>query len=93
VKNVKKWSLNPKEISCGMNNSSSGKTGQFARMLKTTSSTIFLTHTPTNIMVQGEVPVGNYRKKEMPQKRTLVEQSLFKQLENLVAKKLNIKGR
>ena len=73
MKNVKKWSLNPKEISWGMNNSSSGKTGQFARKLKTTSSTIFLTHTPTNIMVQGEVPVGNYSKKEMQQKLTLMQ--------------------
>ncbi len=88
-----KWSLNPQEVSAGTHGSSSGKTGQFARKLKTTSCTVFLVHEPTGIKVEGEVAPGNYSKKEMQQKRHELQHSLFKKLEQQVAKKLNIKGR
>ncbi|WP_139209146.1 hypothetical protein [Aquisalimonas asiatica] len=89
----KKWRLNPAEVSMGMNGLNSGRPGQFERKLKTTSAVVFLTHLPTGIKVEGEVPPGNYSKKEMQQKRAELKQELFLKLEVLVAKKLNIKGR
>lgn len=92
-KNKSEWALNPKEVTWGMHSSSSGKSGQFERKLKTTSSTIFLTHEPTGIKVEGEVPPGNYSKKEMQKKREELKQILFMKLQGQVAKILNIKGR
>lgn len=90
-KNV--WSLNSDEVSYGMHVSSSGKSGHFQRRLKTTSSRIFLTHEPTKIQVEGDIPPGNYSKREMQQKRNILKQLLFLELERKVAKKLKIKGR
>jgi protein subunit release factor A len=93
-KNAKqKWSLDRADVSYGQWGSSSGKTGQFERKLKKTSSTIFLTHTPTGIRVEGEVPPGNYSKKEMQKKRGELKESLFLKLENMVAEHLGISGR
>ena len=62
-KESKKWSLDSQEVSWGMNGSSSGKPGQFERKLKTTSSSVFLTHVPTGVKVEGEVPSGSYCQK------------------------------
>ena len=76
-----------------MHGSSSGRSGQFERKLKTTSTTVFLTHEPTGTRVEGLVPPGSYSKKEMQQKREMLKLSLFAELENLVARKLNVKGR
>lgn len=87
------WSLNPAEVSGGITSYSSGKTGQFERRLKTTSYTIFLTHEPTGLRVEGKILPGNYSKKEMRRKQKDLKQSLFKDLEYLVAKKQRIKGR
>jgi hypothetical protein len=89
----KEWRLNPQEVSCGMHSSSSGKTRQFERKLKTTSSYIFITHEPTGIRVEGEIPLGHYSKKEMQQMREALKQSLFTELERKVAAKLRVKGR
>ena len=88
-----KWRLNPKEVTWGWNGSTSGKSGQFERRLKLTSCRMTLTHTPTEISVKGEVPEGHYSKKAMQQNRKKLVQSLFLELEGLVAKKLKIKGR
>ena len=92
-KSKQEWKLDPNEVTCGIHGSSSGKTGQFERKLKTTSSTVFLTHVPTGIKVEGQVPPGNYSKKEMKQKRDALAQLLFQKLEILVAKQLKVKGR
>lgn len=86
------WRLDPAEVTGGMHGLSSGKSGQFERKLKTTSSTVFLTHMPTGLRVEGQVPAGNYSKKEMQQKREHLKQSLHLQLEQLVAKHLKLKG-
>lgn len=85
--------IDPQEVTWGMHSSSSGKSGQFERKLKTTSCTVFLTHVPTGIKVEGEIPSGNYSKKEMQQKREALKQELFIKLEKQVANKLRIKGR
>jgi len=92
-KTKQEWHLDPEEVSCGLHGSSSGKSGQFERKLKTTSSTIFLTHEPTGLRVEGEVPPGNYSKKEMQKEREILKNTLFQELEWLVAKQLKVKGR
>ncbi len=88
-----KWKLDWADIECGGGSSSSGKSGQFERKLKITSCEIFLIHKPTGTRVEGEVPPGNYSKKEMKQKRENLQQSLLVKLESEVAKKLKIRGR
>jgi len=92
-KSKQKWNLNPKEVTRAIYGSSSGKSGQFERKLKTTSSTVFLTHSPTSIKVEGQIPPGHYSKKEMQKKRSDLTEILFQELEKLVAKALQIKGR
>ncbi len=92
-KTKQKWHLDPKEVTGGIHGSSSGKTGIFERKLKITGSTVFLTHMPTGIEVEAEVPPGHYSKKEMQQKREALKESLFRELEDRVAKVLKVKGR
>jgi len=89
----KTWHLNPDEVSSGWVSSSIGKSGVFARKLKTTSKRLFLKHDPTGIKVEGEIPAGNYSKKEMKEKTMEVERKLFTELELKVAIKLRIRGR
>ena len=52
-----------------------------------------MTHIPTGIEVTGEIPTGNYTKKQMRQLRQELEQKLFLELEAKVAKHLRIPGR
>lgn len=91
-KKAEKWRLDPAEVTWGMHGTSSGKSGQFERKLKTTSSTVFLTHMPTGLRVEGQVPAGNYSKKEMQKKREQLKQSLHLELEQLVAKQRNARS-
>ncbi len=92
-RNKQEWGLAWSDIECGGGGSTSGKTGQFNRKLKTTSYEIFLIHKPTGVRVDGEVPPGNYSKKEMRMKRENLIKALFLTLEVKVAKKLRVKGR
>jgi len=92
-KKKQEWKLDWADIDWGGGGSSSGKSGQFERKLKTTSCDIFLIHRPTGIRVEGEVPPGNYSKNDMREKRENLKQSLFLKLEKEVAKKLKISGR
>jgi hypothetical protein len=88
----KAWHLNPDEVSCGWHSSSTGKSGIFERKFKTTSRQVFLSHDLTDTKVEGEIPAGNYSKKEMQKKTKELEEILFSELELKVAKKLKIKG-
>ena len=89
-KSREKWKLDPRDVACSFEGSSSGKTGQFERKLKVTSCEVSLVHTPTLVKVEGEIPEGHYSKKEMQQKRQLMKETLFIELEKLVARKLSI---
>lgn len=89
-KDKSKWSLNPGEVSSGFTSSSSGVSGQFHRKLKTTSCTMTLSHEITGLSITGEIPAGNYSKKEMQQLRENLYIKLFADLERQVAKKLRI---
>ena len=87
-----KWALNPNEVLSGFTGSSSGISGQFERKLKTTSCRMTLSHEITGISISGEIPAGNYSKKEMQQLRESLEIKLFSDLERQVGKKLKIAG-
>ena len=88
----KKWKLDADDVSSGMYMHTSGKSGQFERKLKTTGTTVFLVHEPTGMRIEGDVPLGNYSKKEMQKKRETLKKILFQKLELQVAKKLRVKG-
>lgn len=88
-----KWKLSWDDVSCGMHGSSSGKTGQFERKLKVTSSTVYLIHKTTGTRVEGIIPPGHYSKKEMQKLRQKLAEQLFEELQNQLAKKLGISGR
>ena len=87
-----KWALNPNEVLSGFTGSTSGTTGQFQRKLKTTSCFMTLSHKLTGISITGEIPAGNYSKKEMQQLRASLYIKLFSDLERQVGKKLKISG-
>lgn len=93
MKKKKEWSLDPGEVEHSGSGSSSGKTRQFSRKLKITGGSMTLKHAPTGIEVKGEILRGHYSKKEMREKKAALEARLFKELENLVAKRLGIPGR
>lgn len=87
------WHLDITEVAEDFFGASSGKSGQFSRVLKTTSGTLSLTHTPTGITVTGEIPAGHYSKKTMQEKRKALKTALLAKLEDKVAKHLRISGR
>ena len=88
-----KWKLDPGEVGRSFSSSSSGKGGQFNRRLKVTSCKIVLTHLPTGLQVQGEIPPGGYSKQKMRKLREEMCQNLFSALEEKVAKHLRVSGR
>lgn len=51
-----------------------------------------LSHQATGISISGEVPAGNYSKKEMQQRRARLYTELFTELERRVGKELRIAG-
>ena len=51
-----------------------------------------LSHKLTGISITGEIPAGNYSKKEMQQLRASLYIKLFSDLERQVGKKLKISG-
>lgn len=87
------WALNPDDLSWGWHGASSGKRGQFARQLKTTSASVFVTHRPTGIRVEGQIPDGHYSKQQMQARREQLARQLVSELEQKVAQQLHIKGR
>lgn len=88
-----KWKLDPAEVGKGWGSSSSSKSGQFSRRLKVTSATLTLVHIPTGLEVKGEVPAGNYSKKEMRRLREELYARLFSVLAQKVGKHLRAPGR
>src|SRR5262245_48362760 len=54
---------------------------------------VTLVHVPTGLEVSGEVPEGNYSRKQMQQARERLFSQLWSQLEFKVARHLRIPGR
>jgi hypothetical protein len=89
-----KWSLNQEEVQMygGSSNIGGRKNPSQSRALDTTSLEWNLIHVPTGEKVYGEVPSGNYSKKEMKKLHEQLLEKLFKELEAKVAKKLRAPG-
>jgi hypothetical protein len=87
------WEMKGEDVTWKGSGSSSGKTGNMARKTKVTSAFYELTHRPTGLTVQGEVPAGSYSKKEMRALKERLFARLFKELEEKVARHLRIPGR
>ena len=88
------WRLDPAEVSySGMGSCKGGrkKTSQ-SRALDTRSMKLTVVHIPTNLEVNGEIPNGNYSRKEMRNLEAKLRNELFVELERKVAKKLRISG-
>jgi hypothetical protein len=88
-----RWSLDPKEVGVRASGSASSESGQFSRRLQRRSYRMTLSHAPTGIQVQGEIPDGRYSKKEMQKLRKDLHERLFLVLESKVAKHLRVSGR
>ena len=88
-----KWKLDKGGVTADWSTSSSGKSGQFSRRLKVTSARLTLTHASTGLSVKGEIPDGQYSKKEMRKLQEELYDRLFRTLEENVGKHLRVPGR
>lgn len=75
--------------------SSSGGRSQLrqSRAMDTRSRTLALVHGPTGLRVEGTIAAGNYSRKDMQLQSRLLQQRLFGELEQLVARSLRVPGR
>ncbi len=76
----------------GGSNASGRKKASQSRALDKTSLDWSLIHEPTGMRVSGEIPEGNYSKKEMKALEEKLLTKLCKELEAKVAKKLRVPG-
>jgi len=63
-----------------------------SRALDTSGTTLTLTHRPTGISAQGEVPRGHYSRAELRKQRAALSARLLAELEVKVAHRLRIPG-
>jgi len=78
----------------GMSTTSSGRSQvRQSRAMDTRSRSIALIHGPTGLRVEGVVPAGSYSRQEMRLQARLLQQRLFGELEQLVARALRVPGR
>ena len=92
----KAWSLNPKDVGLSGIGGTSGQRKQATKAGRSTTTTraaFKLTHYPTNLYVEGEIPPGNYSRTEMKKKKEELYNILFQKLEVSVAKHLKVSGR
>jgi hypothetical protein len=92
----KTWSLNPEEVGVFGSGGTSGRRTHATRSGRAnsiTTASIKLTHYPTGISVEGEVPPGNYARGDMQKKKKELCNTLFSELEVVVARHLRIPGR
>jgi hypothetical protein len=89
-----KWHLNPQEVARSASATCSGgrRKATQSRALDNRSKKYTLLHVPTGLEVSGEIPRGNYSRKEMNRLGEQLLQNLFNELEAKVAKKLRVPG-
>lgn len=92
-KGTPEWRLETKDVVGGTTSFSSGASGKGGRKTQARSRKIYLKHLPTDIRVEGEIPQGHYSREEMRRAHQALEEALFAELEERVAKALRIKGR
>lgn len=89
----KRWSIDPADVDVGwIGSSSTTAHGNFERRLKTTGRVLTLTHRPTGICVEREIPRGAYSKKEL---QALTDGAFtvgVQELEKRVARHLRLPG-
>ena len=90
-----RWHLDPAEVRVeGMSSSSGGRSQvRQSRALDVRSRSMTLIHGPTGLRVEGMIPAGSYSRKDMQLQSRLLQQRLFSELEQLVARSLRIPGR
>jgi hypothetical protein len=64
-----------------------------SRAEDTRSAVVRMTHVPTGLEVEGEIPSGNYSREEMRKRRDVLIAELWPVLEQNVARHLRIPGR
>jgi len=95
MKNKKsKWSLSLSDVkeSGGSSCRSGRKKASQTRALDIRDAVLILTHTPSGVTVEGEIPEGHYSKKEMLALKSNLREKLLKELELKAARALKIKG-
>lgn len=94
--NNNKWRMDPADVVLLGSSSSSGRrkhATKAGRANSVTGAEFELTHNPTGISVRGEIPRGEYSRREMQRLKEALYSELFVQLEGSVAKHLRIAGR
>lgn len=90
-----KWQLPRDEVTWhggGSTLTNRKKLSTASRAVDVRSCHFTLVHSPTGIEVSGEVPKGNYSKKQMQQKKNILFAQLCEQLEQKVARHLRLPG-
>lgn len=89
------WRLDAREVtSRAMGGSASGRRqARQSRALDLRSFVLELEHIPTGIVAKGDVPRGHYSRIEMKRLQDELRARLYRQLEDLVARRLRIPGR
>lgn len=91
-----KWVLKAKEVCKTINSSNSGgrkKLTKSGRNQELREVEIILTHITTDLRVSGNIKKGNYSRKELMLLSNELEEKLFIELENKVAKYYKISGK
>ncbi len=90
------WHLDPSEVTwsaIGGSESANRHKARNSRALSVTTHRLTLVHGPTSLEVSGEIPRGQYSRTEMQRLKAELRASLFRQLEELVARHLRVPGR
>ncbi len=87
--------IDPADIELRTTGSANGPASgpRSSRARQTRNEVMILVHVPTSIEVSGEIPAGNYTRKEMIAERDKLHASLMAELETQVAKRLRQAGR
>ncbi len=92
----KSFSLNQNDVIWAWHGSRVGSRGNLPRasaVVDTSSWRLSLKHEPTDVEVQGEIPMGHYSNKKMKIKKDKLWEELQEQLRLAVAKHLLLPGR
>ena len=95
-KNNDKWKLDSKDVyktGSGLKIGGRKKATKSGRKEELRESTIILTHRQTGLSVSGKIERGHYSRQELRSLKENLENELFKELEDKVAKFLRIPGR
>ncbi len=94
-KKNKEWKLPLEEVTyqgSGSTSTHRRKLSRASRAVDDRSWRFKLIHLPTGIETEGEVPLGNYSKKQMQDAKDKLRKLLFLELEEKVAKDLRLSG-